>query len=223
MVENKLSDYALVEPLQIAGHSVDHHDVQQYHDIDYDHLHDSKMNEWDEWLSDPNSRGGSLDERSSYSNGSSWEIDFGWQRNRFRASPVSEDTKKEDLMQAKLKFKSHLKSQSDLEEERAAKTNLRKILGEEEESQSDAVYPVSSHFSIAHDQEQEWTALQRLMFGMANNDTPQDDADDNIHDYFYDFGHRPEGAEWEDAAQGYKPYQHKEENLDEQKPVHEST
>ena len=75
--------YEIVEPLQIESHQVERRDSWHHTDIDYEHLRDDKKNEWDEWLNDVDSRGG-LNEQSNKINGSGWEIDYGWQRNRVR-------------------------------------------------------------------------------------------------------------------------------------------
>ena len=56
---------------------------KSHDDIDYDHLHEDKKNEWDTWLNDVDARGG-IHENSNSLNGSGWQIDYGWSRNRVR-------------------------------------------------------------------------------------------------------------------------------------------
>jgi hypothetical protein len=76
MTENKLGHFQVVEPFQIEGHQVEHFNVwnvwdKSHDDIDYDHLHEDKKNEWDTWLNDVDARGG-IHENSNSLNGSGW-------------------------------------------------------------------------------------------------------------------------------------------------------
>ena len=121
--------YEMVEPLQIEGHTVEYQNIlhRARDEINYEHLHEDKKNEWEEWLNDVSARGG-FNENANSLNGDGWEIDHGWSRNSYRHFDEDDldthfnETKTTQLSQPPV----------DLEEERAAKRGLDRILKGEE-------------------------------------------------------------------------------------------